>query len=118
MKRLKMVIVVRKDVDMGKGKMAGQVAHAACGLMFDPSKYSYTKTYNWMQQGQTKAVLRIDSEAELSEIEKAARAANLPVYPVRDAGHTQLEPGTFTCVGIGPETEDKLDAITGHLKLL
>jgi PTH2 family peptidyl-tRNA hydrolase len=121
MKRLKMVIVVRKDVEMGRGKLGGQVAHAACGLVYDKFNLFDTRQkvilYNWMQDGQTKAVLRVDNEIELRNILEAAIMAELPYYPVRDAGHTQLEPGTFTCVGIGPEYEEKIDQITGHLRL-
>jgi peptidyl-tRNA hydrolase len=36
---------------------------------------------------------------------------------VRDAGRTVVEAGTPTCVGIGPAEPDRIDAVTGTLKL-
>lgn len=41
----------------------------------------------------------------------------------RDAGLTQIEPGSYTVVAIGPDDEEKIDKITGReglfpLKLL
>ena len=37
---------------------------------------------------------------------------------ITDAGHTVVEPGTITCLGIGPDEEGKIDAVTGELPLL
>jgi len=37
---------------------------------------------------------------------------------INDRGLTQLEPGTATCVGVGPGPDDRIDGITGKLKLL
>jgi len=35
-----------------------------------------------------------------------------------DRGLTEIDPGTITCIGIGPDEERVLDKITGNLKLL
>ena len=37
---------------------------------------------------------------------------------LKDAGHTVVEPGTITCLGIGPDSEEKIDRITGKLKMV
>jgi PTH2 family peptidyl-tRNA hydrolase len=37
---------------------------------------------------------------------------------ISDAGHTQVDPGTITVIGIGPEKSEKLDRITGKFKLM
>lgn len=36
---------------------------------------------------------------------------------VRDAGQTQVAPGSRTVIAIGPAPKSVLDKITGHLKL-
>ena len=43
---------------------------------------------------------------------------DVPWSEVTDAGHTQIAPGTTTCISIGPAPEEKIDKITGDLKLL
>ncbi|MBU0761979.1 MAG: peptidyl-tRNA hydrolase Pth2 [Candidatus Altiarchaeota archaeon] len=109
----KQVIVVRSDLKMGKGKIAAQAGHAAVSAA---EKSQYKK--EWLGQGQKKTVLKVDSEAELIRILQEAKDRGLPVCMIEDAGHTQLEPGTRTCVGIGPAPADELDRLTGELKLL
>ena len=64
---LKQVIVVRQDLDMPKGKLAAQVAHASVGAINRANK---AKQKNWMQQGMKKVVLAVDSEAELKSLLK------------------------------------------------
>jgi PTH2 family peptidyl-tRNA hydrolase len=54
---------------------------------------------------------------ELRELQHLAKVAKLPNSLITDAGHTQLPPGTVTCLGIGPGPENAIDKITGHLKL-
>jgi peptidyl-tRNA hydrolase, PTH2 family len=110
---LKQVIAVRTDLKMGKGKLAAQVAHAAVSAA-DKSRYKG----EWTSQGQQKAVVKVGGEKELLSVLSKARDARLPTALIEDAGRTQLEPGTKTCVGIGPAPEDEIDKITGTLKLL
>ncbi|MDG6968568.1 MAG: peptidyl-tRNA hydrolase, partial [Nitrososphaerota archaeon] len=65
-----------------------------------------------------KVVLRTQSEAELRELFQRAKRAGLPAALVEDRGLTQVEPGTVTCLGIGPGPDGEIDAITGNLRLL
>jgi len=112
---MKQVIIVRKDLNMRKGKMVAQGSHASIGAYLHSSD---KLRLSWMQSGQTKICVGIDSEDELLAIFKAARSAGLPCYLVSDAGATELPPGTFTAVGIGPADVEEIDKITGNLKLL
>lgn len=111
---MKQAIVARKDLGMGAGKLAAQVAHASLAAYEEAGA---TAKKQWRGSGQKKVVLRADSEADLREIAEQARRAGLPVSTIRDAGHTQLEPGTLTAVGIGPAAEADLDHVTGELSL-
>ncbi|MGI0003622.1 MAG: peptidyl-tRNA hydrolase, partial [Nitrosopumilaceae archaeon] len=68
--------------------------------------------------GQEKIVVKVDSLKEIEEIKKLAISLNVPWSEVSDAGHTQIEPGTTTCISLGPAPEDLIDKITGKYKLL
>ena len=110
-----MVIVVRADLGMGRGKAAAQVAHAAVAATLTAT--GSPRLASWLADGQPKVVLRVDSEDELGEVIAAAQQARLPVETIADAGRTQLDRGTLTCAAIGPADDDALDAVTGELRL-
>jgi PTH2 family peptidyl-tRNA hydrolase len=114
----KQVIVVRKDIVMGKGKLAAQVAHAAV-LGVEKTRQINQDWFNtWFQTGQAKVVLRVDNLEELFEVEQHARSIHLAAVSVQDSGLTQIPSGTITCIGIGPGPAELIDKITSHLKLL
>ena len=113
---VKLVLVVRADLGMGRGKIAAQAAHAAV-IAALASQGSATFTA-WLAEGQVKVVLRAASEEQLRDIAGQAAAAGLPAHLVADAGRTQLEPGTLTCCVIGPAEAARIDAVTGGLSLL
>jgi len=111
---MKQAIVARADLGMGEGKLAAQVAHASLSAFQDTSSRARKA---WQGEGQKKIVLQANGESELFELADAAEAEGLPHAVVRDAGHTQLEPGTVTCLAIGPGDEDVVDRVTGDLQL-
>lgn len=115
---IKQVIVVRKDLRMGVGKIAAQVGHA-CVLGAERVRRSRSDWYEqWEMYGQEKVVLKVSSLTELQRVKREAIFMGLPYAEVIDAGHTQIEPGTPTCISIGPAPEEDIDKITKHLKLL
>jgi PTH2 family peptidyl-tRNA hydrolase len=114
---IKQVIVVRTDLDMGKGKIAAQVGHA-CVLGAEHVRKSHPEWWSEWWGGQEKVVVKVSGIKELQEIKRHAIDLNLPWSEVSDAGHTQLAPGTTTCISIGPAPENLIDKITGDLKLL
>ncbi|MCL2032730.1 MAG: peptidyl-tRNA hydrolase Pth2 [Methanomassiliicoccaceae archaeon] len=114
----KMVILMRNDLKMGRGKIAAQAAHAAVNCALSIKKKDSSAFDKWMLSGQTKIVLRVDSERELFDFKAVADVQGLNNSVVCDAGRTQLEPGTYTCLGIGPAASSVLDKITGELKML
>jgi PTH2 family peptidyl-tRNA hydrolase len=112
---LKQVIVVRKDIEWGKGKLAAHVAHASVDSLF---KADSKDVQVWMKEGGMKVVLKIPTLKDLAKVSKKAKDAKLPFALIRDAGKTQLKKGTVTCLGIGPANQKNIDKITGKLKLL
>ncbi|TLX85478.1 MAG: peptidyl-tRNA hydrolase [Thaumarchaeota archaeon] len=115
---IKQVIVVRKDLRMGVGKIAAQVGHA-CVLGAEKVRKSRRGWYDeWERSGQEKVVVKVSSLSELEEIKKHVISLDLPWSVVTDAGHTQIEPGTITCMSVGPAPEEIIDKVTKNLKLL
>lgn len=119
MTEIKQVIVVRSDLKMGKGKVAAQVAHAALDAA-DASRNKHPDWYDsWREQGQAKVVVKTEGgEPALRELQKRARSMGLPASLIQDRGLTQVEPGTTTCLAIGPGPSGVIDKLTGQLKLL
>ena len=111
---MKQAIVARADLGMGEGKLAAQVAHASLQASEDARDRACRE---WKGNGQKKVVLRADSESELFALAERADIDGLPHTLVRDAGHTQLEPGTTTALAVGPAGESQIDAVTGDLSL-
>ena len=103
---------------MGKGKVAAQVAHASLAAAEGAMHRKGGWYEAWKDGGQAKIVLKVASEPDLREVFRKAKAAGLPASLIEDRGLTQIEPGSATCVGIGPAPDADVDAITGKLKLL
>lgn len=111
-----MAIVVRKDLGMRAGKIAVQASHAAVlSVVHNPIRKSVIE---WIREGQKKIVLKVGSEEELNAFTRSAALNGLLFFKVFDYGLTQVDPGTFTCVAIGPDEDEKIDKITSGLSLL
>lgn len=114
-KMYKQVILVRQDLKMPKGKMAAQVSHASV----DATLKSKSGIVNeWRNYGAKKIILNVTDEKELLNYMKIAQNQGIVTSLIKDAGHTVLEKGTVTCLGIGPDKEDLIDKITGKLKMV
>ena len=113
---VKLALVVRADLDMGRGKIAAQVAHAAVAATL--ASLGGAACYRWLQDGQPKVVLKATSAEHHEDLAGQARRAGLPVELVRDAGRTQVQAGTLTCCAIGPAEAEQIDAVTARLALL
>jgi len=111
----KQVIVVRSDVKMSKGKTAAQSAHASVSAL---DKVGKAAAAEWKKEGQKKVVLKVSSLHELMEIKAACDKSKIPNALISDAGHTEIEAGTITALGIGPDKESKIDKVTGNLRIL
>ena len=133
----KMMIIMRRDLKMRKGKIAAQAGHAAVeavmrtmardglgsrlvatpfGFALMPRRETYLT--RWFSQGEAKVCVYVDSEEELLEINEKARAAGFLTALIRDAGLTEFHgEATLTCMAIEPLPADLIDPITGELPL-
>ncbi|KCV72013.1 hypothetical protein H696_01420 [Fonticula alba] len=116
----KMVLVIRMDLGMQKGKIAAQCSHATL------SAYSRARDNpawrpllrRWMRySGQAKVTLKGDSEEHLLALRDHARSLDLPTAFIRDAGRTQIAAGSMTVLAIGPAPSSAIDLVTSSLKL-
>jgi PTH2 family peptidyl-tRNA hydrolase len=114
----KQVIVVRTDIRMGKGKLAVQVAHAAVEGASIARNRDRAWHDRWKSEGQAKVAVKASSLDDLYELRRSAEKLGLPTAIIEDRGLTQLEPGTTTCLAIGPGPSKLIDKVTGKLKLL
>lgn len=121
MRRLKQVIVVRKDLKMRRGKETAQVSHGSMAFMLrkvnNGTIHLSKNALEWLETGQTKVCVGCDSERELLDIYQQALSAGLTAHLITDAGRTEFNEPTKTVVAIGPDLADKIDKITGHLTL-
>lgn len=115
---MKMVIAFRKDIDLGKGKIAAQVAHAAVTCALHAEKHDRKHFKEWTRTGQKKVVIRVNDIDTIYLLKERADMSGITNSLITDAGLTQIPPGTVTCLGIGPFDGEKLDEITGEFPLL
>lgn len=114
---LKQMIILRKDLNMRKGKMIAQGAHASVRAVVLHMEDKKVKT--WLKDGSAKIAVSVDTEQELVDIIEQATNAGIITEQVVDRGLTEFNgTPTLTAVALGPDTKNVLDPITGHLKLL
>ncbi|XP_029467400.1 peptidyl-tRNA hydrolase 2, mitochondrial isoform X2 [Rhinatrema bivittatum] len=113
----KMVLIVRNDLKMGKGKVAAQCSHAAVSAYKQVLKRNPELLKQWEYCGQPKVVVKAPDEETLIQLLSHAKEVGLTVSLIQDAGRTQIAPGSRTVLGIGPGPAKLVDIVTGHLRL-
>lgn len=141
--KYKQLLVIRKDLNMRKGKLASQAAHASLQSLFsnvvrinrpqtvysnDPEIKTVVNKYyaipylddvkEWFETGCTKICVSVNDGKELVNIYEQAYNSGLRCVLIKDAGRTEFKEATLTAVGIGPDLSDEIDKITGKLLLL
>ena len=112
---MKQVIVMRGDLPISRGKIAAQACHASLGAY---KRADEKLIKSWEREGGKKVVVKVNDLKELFEIYELIKSTDMPYFLVTDAGHTELPEATVTCLGIGPDEDEKIDKITEELKLL
>ena len=127
-RRIKQVIVIRRDLKMRRGKEIAQGAHASMAWMArrmrralagDPEAMTMNEDeLAWISGPFAKVCVRVNSEEELREVHQAALDAGLVSHLIVDSGKTEFAGvPTPTACAIGPADAERIDAITGELKL-
>ena len=126
--KVKQVIVMRKDLNMSKGKMVTQGCHASIAFLTNKMKdnLSNPEALWWVNLSQAekewvygtffKVCVGVDSEKELLDIGHNAVAKGLSVKYIEETGG--FDKPTLTCLAIGPDYSSVIDPIPKHLKLL
>ena len=130
---LKQVIVIRKDLGMRRGKEIAQGAHASMAWLthrltnranfkednvWRATGFFSDVEHEWMTSGFRKICCVVQSEQDLLDLVQAAKEAGVMVELIKDAGATEFGGvPTYTAAAFGPDTDEKLDPITGYLTL-
>lgn len=112
---------------MRTGKYIAQGSHASLGALLSLSKIEDDRLiiplsnpfiWDWVTGRFTKIAVYVSADEELTAIYNQAKEANIPAALIRDAGLTEFGGvPTLTAVGIGPDNEELINKITGHLPL-
>ncbi len=113
----KLTLVLRTDLSMTRGKMCAQASHATL------ANYRHLESHSpknpvlkkWESGGQAKVALQVKSEEELLLLQAQAVSLGLCARVIRDAGRTQIQAGSVTCLAVGPGPKSVVDQVTGGL---
>ena len=132
-KEPKQVIIIRKDLNLRKGKMCSSASHASLKVILDKLEWSGQESYGdasfhverdspmakWLNGIYKKIVVGADTLAEVVNAYEEAKRQNIPCSLITDIGLTEFGGvPTITCCAIGPDNSDKIDEITKDFKLL
>ena len=137
---VKQVILIRRDLNMRRGKEIAQGSHASLAFIAQQVKnfqveesssensptspltkelsiHLSPEAWQWFTKGSAKICLKVETEEELVKLHKEALTNNLESHIIVDSGKTEFkgEP-TITACAIGPNEAQEIDNITGHLK--
>jgi PTH2 family peptidyl-tRNA hydrolase len=118
MEEIKQAIILRNDLEMSRGKLAAQAAHASLMGYFEAEKVDKKIAREWLDSGEKKIVLKVGSEEALIKLYNAFKFKGVPCALVSDAGLTEIPPGSKTALGVGPWQGSKINEFTSGLKLL
>ena len=113
----KMCIILRTDLGMSVGKLISQACHAAVEASETAKKLNHRAWSGWRAEGAKKVALEVESLEELEEVVEKAKGLDIVTVVIQDRGLTEVPPGSVTAAGFGPDLSDRMDEITGSLKL-
>lgn len=137
-KQSKQVIVVNKELEMSPAKVAAQVAHGSIAFLthklrnaerrlidLDLSRFTVdleNEVFDyWINAQFIKVILKANTNEHMLEIIEKAKSLgmkeNEDYFVIRDAGYTEVEPGSLTVIGFRPMIGRDVNKVTGNLPL-
>ena len=139
MYKSKMMIVMRRDLKMRKGKIAAQAGHACIdavlmalnregrlgdlemtsgGMELKLTEKPASPLSDWFMHGCAKICVYVDSEDALLDIAQKAGERGIIASVITDAGLTEFHGiPTKTCLALEPLPAEVADELTGSLPL-
>ncbi|MFW6024744.1 MAG: peptidyl-tRNA hydrolase Pth2 [Candidatus Woesearchaeota archaeon] len=114
----KMIVIVRNDLKMPKGKLCAQVSHAVLNSGMKQFKRKKDIFTSWENEGSKKVILKVNSLDEILKLKNLMDRENITNALIKDAGKTFFDSPTITVLAVGPQKEDLLDRFFNDLKLL
>ena len=111
-----MAFLCRADLQLSSGKLAVQCAHAAVGSLQLAKKTHSRMVQRWTESSSRKVCLSVEDEKELEYYLERVQEASLPFALIKDAGLTEVAPGTVTVLGVGPGPRHTMDSLFSNLR--
>ncbi len=123
---MKQVIVVRKDLDLKKGKLAAYVAHVSMRFLLDNNEADRGDEFTiklspeeavWIREGSTRVIYTVNSEDALRDLLFRAEIDGIESYPLQVQSPDEFSGDkTLVCAAFGPASSDELSRLVGKLK--
>ncbi|MHA1990490.1 MAG: peptidyl-tRNA hydrolase [Candidatus Hodarchaeales archaeon] len=117
---LKQIIALRNDLDLPKSEILKIIAWTSYESAKETKEKSPNKFLNWLNFGQKKIVIKINSEKELinlkTNIERKKNTTLVPII-IQKQNMDKKMVSIFVAMGIGPEEEKNLKEFTNLYKL-
>ena len=111
-----MAFLCRVDLQLSPGKLAVQCAHAAIESLKRAKKTHSRMVQRWNESASRKVCLAVEDESELEHFLELVQEASLPFALIKDAGLTEVPPGTVTVLGVGPGPRHTMDSLFRSLR--
>lgn len=123
-----MYLIFREDLPMSPGKIAAQAGHAVQLMIenlqlvfgnYEPQHMQRARRYSaWQHGGITKVALRVKDLSALNDLRVVLAKEGVWARIVVDEGHTEVPPGSVTCMSIEPREKAWMRQFVGKLRLL
>lgn len=119
--RTKIAVVIRKDLELSRGKWLAQVAHACFravggrGANFNLARIRYDEEEELLPVA---VALYVKNEEGLQKVIARCKELGIGWGLQTDSGHNEVAKGTITCLVVGPASTEEINKACKGLQLL